>query len=85
MVMVALALILSPRHQFKPPSIPTVGLDPAVATLINRTLDQVRLAPRSDAAWGKLGSVRLHYEFFEEGHEAFAQAAKLSPGQPRWP
>lgn len=83
--MAALALILSPRQQLKSPSIPTVGLDPAVATLIQRTLDQVRLAPRSDAAWGKLGSVLLHYEFVEQGHEAFAQAEKLSPKQPRWP
>jgi len=83
--MAALALILSPRQQLKPPSVPTIGLDPAVATLINRTLDQVRLAPRSDAAWGKLGSVLLHYEFIEQGHEAFTQAAKFSPDQPRWP
>lgn len=83
--MVTLMLVLSPRRQVKPPSVPTAGLDPAVATLIQRTLEEVRLAPGSGAAWGKLGSVLLHYEFVEQGRVAFAQAEKLSPTEPRWP
>jgi Flp pilus assembly protein TadD len=85
LVMVALALILSPRRQTDLPSIPTAGLDPAVARLIESARDEVRLAPRSGAAWGKLGSVLVHYEFVEQGRAAFAQAEKLSPAEPRWP
>lgn len=85
LVMAGLSLGLFPRRQFAPPAIPTAGLDPAVARLIERTLAEVRLAPRSGAAWGKLGSVLLHYEFVEQSDTAFARAGRLSPVEPRWP
>src|SRR5436190_1607235 len=67
------------------PEIPTAGLDPAVARLIGQALAETRTNPRSDAAWGKLGSVLMHYEFTEASGQAFAQAQNLAPMDPRWP
>ncbi len=68
-----------------PPAIPTLGLDPAVSKLIETTIAEVRAAPRSGDAWGKLGSVLIHYEFVDETRAAFERAEALSPGDPRWP
>jgi tetratricopeptide (TPR) repeat protein len=48
-------------------------------------LQEVRAAPRSGEAWGKLGSVLMHYEFIDETREAFEQAEALSLREPRWP
>lgn len=67
------------------PVIDTTFLDPAVEGLIQRTLDEVRATPRSGAAWGKLGSVLMHYEFIDETVTAFERAAEFSPDDPRWP
>ena len=69
----------------QPPDIHTASLDPAVAGLIQTTLQAVRTAPRSAAAWGRLGSVLMHYEFNEEAQAAFALAEKFAPQEPRWP
>jgi tetratricopeptide (TPR) repeat protein len=69
----------------QPPVIRTAGLDPAVAKLIETTLAEVRAAPRSGDAWGKLGSVLVHYEFLEETKMALEIAEALSPREPRWP
>lgn len=70
------------------PEVPTIaatGLDPAVAGLIESSLSEVRAARRSAAAWGKLGSVLLHYEMVDEAHRCLAQAEALAPAEPRWP
>ncbi|HXJ56156.1 MAG TPA: tetratricopeptide repeat protein [Verrucomicrobiae bacterium] len=67
------------------PEVATEGLDPAIKAIINGALDEVRSAPRSGASWGKLGSVLMHYEFPEECRNAFEEAARRSPGDPRWP
>lgn len=75
---------LRPRAP-QPPNVPTAGLDPAVAKLIEGTLAEVRTAPESAAAWGKLGSVLMHYEFLDEATVAFARAERLAPKEPRWP
>jgi tetratricopeptide (TPR) repeat protein len=86
MAMVAgAAFVLTSRQPIKPPSISTVGLDPAVAKRIEQTVAEVREAPRSGAAWGKLGSVLMHYEFVEQANDAFAHAEALAPTEPRWP
>jgi tetratricopeptide (TPR) repeat protein len=69
----------------RPLAVAVVGLDPEVAKLIQSALDEMRRAPRSGAAWGKVGSVLIHYEFIEETRRAFQQAEKLSPQDPRWP
>lgn len=69
----------------EPPAINTASLDPAVAGLIQTTLQAVRTTPRSAAAWGKLGSVLMHYEFNDEAEASFALAEKFAPQEPRWP
>ncbi len=56
-----------------------------MARLIDGTLRDVRAAPRSGDAWGKLGSALMHYEFIPEARVCFDHAEKLSPGNPRWP
>jgi tetratricopeptide (TPR) repeat protein len=68
-----------------PPVIPTADLDPAVARLVETTLLEVRAAPDSATAWGKLGSVLMHYEFIQPASDAFAEAERLAPSDPRWP
>lgn len=75
---------LRPRDP-QSPAIPTSGLDPAVAKLIEATLAEVRASPRSGEAWGKLGSVLMHYEFVQQTRRAFEVAEALSPHEPRWP
>lgn len=69
----------------QPPAIRVAGLDPAVAKLIESALQEVRAAPRSGEAWGRLGSVLMHYEFVPETRRAFEVAEALSPREPRWP
>src|SRR6185436_7026886 len=69
----------------RPPSISTSGLDPAVAKVIDGVLRDVRVAPRSGVAWGKLGSALMHYEFLPEARLCFDHAERLSPRDPRWP
>src|SRR5688500_5191870 len=67
------------------PSIVTDRLDPAVKALVEGTLTETRLAPRSGTAWGKLGRVLMHYEFVDEARVAFEHAERLEPNEPRWP
>lgn len=77
-------VVLQPRTP-PPPAVPTSGLDPAVKKLIEQTLEDTRAARQSGAAWGRLGSVLMHYEFLEQSRAAFEQAERLSPQEPRWP
>jgi len=67
------------------PTIDMAGVDPAIANLIQRTLREVNSGRPSGAAWGKLGSVLMHYEFMDEARSGFEQAEMLSPQEPRWP
>lgn len=68
-----------------PPSIPTDGLDHAVATQITQALNEVRATPRSDKAWGKLGLALQASEFKTEATFCFAQAERFKGQEPRWP
>ncbi len=63
----------------------TQGIDPAVARLIAESQAAVQQKPRSADAWGKLGSVLLHYEYAPEARSALAEAERLAPADPRWP
>jgi tetratricopeptide (TPR) repeat protein len=83
-VMVVFFVILRPKAP-TPPDIDTAALDPAVAELIQKHLRAVHAAPRSAEAWGKLGSVLMHYEFTDETEATFARAEQLAPQEPRWP
>ena len=68
----------------QPPAIDTASLDSPVAELIQTTLQELRTSPRSADAWGKLGSVLMHYEFMDETRTAFTRAEELAPKEPRW-
>lgn len=63
----------------------TQGIDPAVARLIAESQAAVQQQPQSAVAWGKLGSVLLHYEFAPEARNALTEAERLAPSEPRWP
>ncbi len=81
----AVALLSLRTRTPLPPAVSTAGLDPAVAKLIEETLQGARMAPDSGAAWGRLGSVLMHYEFVAEARLAFDEAEELSPSEARWP
>jgi tetratricopeptide (TPR) repeat protein len=61
------------------------GVDPAVAAAIEKELEGVRQAPRSAAAWGRLGEVLTAFNYRSEAVFALAQAERLDPREPRWP
>jgi len=79
------ALYVLKHRSPRPPSVATDGLDPAVARLIEGAMRDMRATPRSGDAWGRLGSVLMHYDFMPEARFCFDQAEKFSPGNPRWP
>ena len=71
-----------------PPSPPLVKLDMVdakVAELLSKHLEEVRLNPRSAAAWGWLGALLRAYDYRPEACECLTQAEHLEPGNPRWP
>jgi tetratricopeptide (TPR) repeat protein len=84
--LLACAALFALKHRLpRPPVVATDGLDPAVAKLIEGVLRDVRAAPRSGDAWGRLGSALMHYEFIPETRMCFHRAEELSPRNPRWP
>lgn len=56
------------RHGNTPmlPDIPTAQLDLSSARLVQQHLEEVRSAPRSGTAWGKLGALLRSFEFRAE-------------------
>ena len=69
----------------EPPSISTSGLDRAIAALVTQTENEIRSAPGSGAAWGKLGMILQGADFKVEARTCFSQAERLEPKEPRWP
>lgn len=68
-----------------PPLVPLENIDPAVRAAVIEARTAVETAPRSAAAWGRLGMVLFVHEFSDAAQAAFAQAARLDPEEPRWP
>jgi tetratricopeptide (TPR) repeat protein len=68
-----------------PPSPDLEGVDPAVVAAIEKEREGVRQAPRSAAAWGRLGEVLTTFNYRSEAVLALAQAERLDPREPRWP
>jgi tetratricopeptide (TPR) repeat protein len=68
-----------------PPAIALEGTDPAVAKIIEEARAGVVRAPRSAAAWGRLGMLLAVHDFAPEARAALAQAERLDPREPRWP
>jgi tetratricopeptide (TPR) repeat protein len=70
------------------PALPTIAtnqLEAASLRLIEQTLNEVRAAPKSGAAWGKLGAVLKSFEYREEAVRCLAVAGRLDSQEPRWP
>jgi tetratricopeptide (TPR) repeat protein len=67
------------------PTFDQTGVDPAVLRLISSARTAVAQAPRSAAAWGRLGMILLAHGFSEEALPCFAQAEAIDPREPRWP
>jgi tetratricopeptide (TPR) repeat protein len=68
-----------------PPEPDLDGVDPAVAAVINKEREGVLQAPRSAAAWGRLGEALTEFNYRREAVLALAQAERLDPREPRWP
>ena len=69
----------------EPPAIQLEDVDPAVARVIQSARTAVQQAPRSGAAWGKLGMLFLAHDLPAQANSSFARAEVLEPREPRWP
>ena len=68
-----------------PPQIHLDGVQDEVAQAVENALQNVREAPRSGAAWGKLAMV-LHANGFDERvEECYRHAEQFEPTNPHWP
>ncbi len=68
-----------------PPAADLSGADPAVKETVEEARTAVEQAPRSAAAWGRLGQVFLVHGFMDEARVCFARAESLDPQEARWP
>ncbi len=68
-----------------PPLPDLTGADPEVIDLIGSARRDVLAAPRSGAAWGRLGMVLRAHDFAREADVCFTRAAAREPREPRWP
>lgn len=67
------------------PSINTSGFEPLIVAQIERATAEVRAAPGSGAAWGRLGMVLHAYELELEASQCYEHAESLDPKESRWP
>src|SRR6266700_6087155 len=67
------------------PSISTAGLDRTIAALVTQAENDIRSAPKSGAAWGKLGMILQGADLKTEARNCFSNAEKFEPKEPRWP
>ncbi len=77
-------LLLRPAPP-EPPAVDLTDADPEVKQAIDEARQAVHKAPRSAAAWGKLGMVLVAHDFRGEAAVALAEAERLDPNEPRWP
>lgn len=86
-LLVAVAGLLAWRNA-RVPSATLPDLDaaePAVAAAIAEAWTEVRAAPESSDAWGRLGSLLLAHNYRAEAEAALGQAERLDPDEARWP
>ena len=57
----------------------------AIVAAVKEARLRVREAPKSDAAWGRLGMILMIHDFRTQGNICLAQAERLNPREPRWP
>ena len=68
-----------------PPELDLTGAEPAVAQAIGKARAEVLKAPRSAAAWGRLGMLLRAHDYGAEANVCFARAEQLDAKDPRWP
>src|SRR5262245_32478462 len=66
-----------------PPEPDLSGVDPAVRKAIEGARAEVKRAPQSAEAWGRLGMVLSSHIFAGEALACFAEAERLQPRDPR--
>jgi tetratricopeptide (TPR) repeat protein len=71
----------------QPPPVFDLGADgdPRLVQAVEEARQQVVSAPRSAAAWGRLGQVLLAHAYVVEAKPCLVQAEALDPTDPRWP
>jgi tetratricopeptide (TPR) repeat protein len=69
----------------KPPNPDLTQVDPAVREVISNAQADVRKAPQSAVAWGRLGMAFHAHIFAGEAMTCFERAEKVDPTNPRWP
>jgi tetratricopeptide (TPR) repeat protein len=73
------------RRSVPVPKVDFVGMDTVVASQISNTVTEVKGAPRSATAWGKLGMVLKSAGLPSEAKTCFSEAERLDRKDPRWP
>lgn len=84
-ILIVCIFLLGCKRGARMPEISLAGIDPVVAGQISNVVAEVKGAPRSGAAWGKLGLVLKAAGLPAEAFKCFVEAEKLDPGNPRWP
>jgi tetratricopeptide (TPR) repeat protein len=67
------------------PTIATDGLDAEVVAAVEQARADVQAAPRSAAAWGRLGMVLFAHDMYAESAAVLAEAERLDLEDARWP
>lgn len=68
-----------------PPSVDVTGFERLVVDQIETNRAAVVAAPRSGAAWGRLGMVLHAHDLREQAQQCYEQAEHFEPREPRWP
>jgi len=69
----------------QPPDVDLSRADPEVARAITEAIEEVKSHPRDAARWGRLGMYLRAHDFDMESISVFRTAARLDPGDYRWP
>ncbi len=69
----------------QPPEIATADLDPELTAAIENARQRIRQDPYSASRWGDLGKLLRVALLVSDAAACYAQAARLDPGDPRWP
>ncbi len=69
----------------EPPYISLEGVQKEIAQAVEAAAAEVRQAPRSGTAWGKLGMVLQAHGFDEQVSACYRNAERFDPANPRWP
>ncbi len=68
-----------------PPTLDLEGTDPALAEALETACAGVRRSPYAADTWGRLGALLRACDRWPTASVCFLQAARLAPGEPRWP